>query len=121
MRLAATESSCVFVSVSSGAEPGVGSTSGYPKSHSQSFDKSGFATGTPPPFSLQGLASGSQAGGALGAPTAFVQYVPGLAAQPQAPMLAHQLHQVSATSSAPHHLLGVYTLIMATATCHVWS
>ena len=76
---------------------------GYPKSHSQAFDKSGFAAGTPPPYgpmaaAATGLPTGTQAGpmGAGAPQAAYVQYVPGLAAAqpPSAQMLAHQLHQV---------------------------
>ena len=78
--------------VSSNSDLSSGAAPGYPKSHTQAFDKSGFAAGTPPPFNLAGLPSGSQPGG-LGGP-AYVHYVPGMATQPQAPMLAHQLHQV---------------------------
>ncbi|XP_029641174.1 ubiquitin-associated protein 2-like isoform X4 [Octopus sinensis] len=89
----------------SGVGSGAASTadipgSGYGKSHGPAFEKQGFHTGTPPPFSLP-LATGTQAG-PMGAPTTpyGTPFVPLVTHQPHSQMLHHPLQQDSSGGSS---------------------
>lgn len=74
------------------------SAAAYGKTHTQSFDKTGFPGGTPPPFNM--LPTGSQ-GGPLGAPAAYgTTYVPVMAHQAHSQMLHHHLQQDSTGGSS---------------------
>lgn len=83
-----------MVSVSSNSDLTAAAATSYPKAHQQAFDKSGFATGTPPPFNLPpGLPAGTQAGTLSGTPYVAQYAMPPGAIHPS--QMLHQLHQVN--------------------------